>query len=316
LVIGTICVNLANAIILTVKSNWRPRFYYSFDRLRKMFSFCSWAIIDAVLVWATGYMDIFFIGLMLNDHYLGLYKTSMITVGSITGIITASILPVVMPALAKVQDDHAAMREMIYKLQKYTGVLLLPLGFGIFAFSKLITLVLLGNQWLEAAPFIGLWGLMEVLMIVFGRYCSNIYPAIGRPDMAVLSQILHLIVLIPAVYIAVGYGFRPLYWTRSLVRLEGLLINVILAYYLIKLSPAKMLKNVLPEFVGSLFMMIIALFLLHFNDSVGASIFWCIVCTLVYFAILCKFEEEREILKRVLCDIKKKISHFSFRIIK
>ena len=64
LVIGTICVNLANAIILTVKSNWRPRLYYSFARLRNMFALCSWAILDAILIWATGYMDIFFIGII------------------------------------------------------------------------------------------------------------------------------------------------------------------------------------------------------------------------------------------------------------
>ena len=89
LVIGTICVNLANAIILTVKSNWRPRLYYSFARLRNMFAFCSWAILDAILIWATGYMDIFFIGIMLNDHYLGLYKTSITTVGQITALITS-----------------------------------------------------------------------------------------------------------------------------------------------------------------------------------------------------------------------------------
>ena len=144
LVIGTICVNLANAIILTVKSNWRPRLYYSFARLRNMFAFCSWAILDAILIWATGYMDIFFIGIMLNDHYLGLYKTSITTVGQITALITSTILPVIMPALAKVRDDHAAMRELLLKLQKYTAILLLPIGFGIFMFSDLITEILLG----------------------------------------------------------------------------------------------------------------------------------------------------------------------------
>ena len=189
LVIGTICVNLANAIILTVKSNWRPRLYYSFARLRNMFAFCSWAILDAILIWATGYMDIFFIGIMLNDHYLGLYKTSITTVGQITALITSTILPVIMPALAKVRDDHAAMRELLLKLQKYTAILLLPIGFGIFMFSDLITEILLGSQWKEASPFIGLWALVDVLMIVFARFCSNIYPAIGRADIAVILHI-------------------------------------------------------------------------------------------------------------------------------
>lgn len=299
LVIGTICVNLANAIILTVKSNWRPRLYYSFARLRNMFAFCSWAILDAILIWATGYMDIFFIGIMLNEHYLGLYKTSMTTVGQITALITSTILPVIMPALAKVRDDHAAMRELLLRLQKYTAILLLPVGFGIFIFSDLITEILLGSQWKEASPFIGLWGLIDVLMIVFARFCSNIYPAIGRSDIAVICQLLHVIVLIPAVYIAAHYGFTVLYWTRSLLRLEAMSVNFFFAYYLIRQSPWKMFLNVLPEILSCIAMSLVAYLLLNFNNSLICSIIWIIICTVIYIISLSCYPYERSLMLRI-----------------
>ena len=302
LVIGTICVNLANAIILTVKSNWRPRFYYSFARLRSMFAFCSWAILDAILIWATGYMDIFFIGVMLNEHYLGLYKTSMTTVGQITALITSTILPVIMPALAKVRDDYAAMRELLLRLQKYTAILLLPVGFGIFIFSDPITEILLGSQWREASPFIGLWGLIEVFMIVFSRFCSNIYPAIGRSDIAVICQLLHVVVLIPAVYIAARYGFTALYWTRSLMRLEGMTVNLFFAYYLIKQSPWRMFLNVLPEIISCIAMSLVAYLLLKFNNSLIYSIIWIIPCAIVYLISICCYPNERSL---ILCIYKK-----------
>lgn len=299
LVIGTICVNLANAIILTVKSNWRPRLYYSFARLRNMFAFCSWAILDAILIWATGYMDIFFIGIMLNEHYLGLYKTSMTTVGQITALITSTILPVIMPALAKVRDDHAAMRDLLLRLQKYTAILLLPVGFGIFIFSDLITEILLGSQWKEASPFIGLWGLIDVLMIVFARFCSNIYPAIGRSDIAVICQLLHVIVLIPAVYIAAHYSFTVLYWTRSLLRLEAMSVNFFFAYYLICQSPWKMFLNVLPEILSCIAMSLVAYLLLNFNNSLICSIIWIIICTVIYIISLSCYPYERSLMLRI-----------------
>jgi PST family polysaccharide transporter len=293
LVIGTICVNLANAIILTVKSNWRPRLYYSFARLRRMFAFCSWAILDAILIWATAYMDIFFVGVMLNEHFLGLYKTSMTTVGQITSLITATVLPVIMPALAKVRDDYGAMRELLLKLQKFTAILLLPVGFGIFLFSDLITSILLGDQWMEASPFIGLWGLVDVLMVVFARFCSNIYPAVGRSDIAVVCQMLHVVVLIPAVYIAAGYGFTALCWTRSLVRFEGMAVNMFFAWYLIRQSPWRMITNVLPEIVGGLSMSIVAILLLSLNDSMVWSLLWIIPSAFAYFTTLSFFSKEK-----------------------
>jgi PST family polysaccharide transporter len=296
LVIGTIVTNLVNAILLTVKSNWRPCRYYSFARLKEMFSFCSWSIGDSVLVWATAYIDIFFIGRALDAYYLGLYKTSIHTVAQFTSLITASILPVIMPTISRLQDNLPEMRRVLLNFQKYTSVLLLPLGVGIFMFSDLVTEVMLGSQWTEAAPFIGLWGLMDVTTVIFARFCSQVYPAIGKPRISVIVQILHLVVLIPAVIISGQYGFRPLYITRSLVRLELVMVNLIFVYIMIKQSPWKMLANVLPEILSCVVMAIVAFLLLQINDTIVFSIMWIFMCVVVYFVTLYLFPKDRVIL--------------------
>lgn len=307
LIIGTIAGQAANAILLTVKSNWRPRLYYSFSRLRKMLSFCAWAILNSILVWATGYLDVFFIGVVLNEHYLGLYKTSMTTIGAITSVITSSVLPVIMPALAKVKDDKAALQRMILQFQKYAGIILIPLGFGIFAFRGLVTTILLGDQWVEATPFIGLWGLMEVIVVIFARFGSNLYPAIGKPRLSVLAQVLHLVVLIPAVVISVHYGFTALYWTRSLIRVESIIVNLLLIYYCIQLRPWRMLANVVPEFVASVLMAVLGTLLLRLDDSVVWSLVWVVVCAASYFAVLALFPKDRAIMLRTADNMRRKL---------
>lgn len=299
LVIGTIVTNLVNALLLTLKSNWKPRRYYSFARLKDMFSFCSWSIIDSVLIWATAYIDIFFIGRALDAYYLGLYKTSITIVGQFTSLITASILPIIMPAMSRLQDNIPEMRATLLRLQKYTAVLLFPLGVGIFMFRALITEIMLGNQWTEAAPFIGMWALMEVITVIFARFCSNVFPAIGKPRISVIVQILSLIVLIPAVIISGQYGFRPLYITRSLVRLEGVMVNLIALYILIKQSPWKMFINILPELLSCTVMACVAYVLLKINDSLWLSIIWVAVCTITYFATLYMFPKDRLVLNNL-----------------
>lgn len=294
LVIGTIVLNLINAIILTIKSTWKPFLYYSFKEVKKMFSFCSWTLLHKVLIWATSYIDIFFIGYMLNEYYLGIYKTSITTVSHITSLITATMIPILMPSLSRLQNNIPEMRKTILSLQKYTSILLLPLGTGIFIFSDLITDIMLGSQWKDAADFIAIWGLMEVITIIFSRFCSNVYPAIGKPQISVLAQILHLIVLVPAVIIAVKYGFTALYWTRSLVRLEGVFIHFILIYMLIKLSPIKIITNVLPEFGACVIMGLIGYTLqIIYNNNI-ISFLYIIICALVYFAILIMIPQEKK----------------------
>lgn len=304
LVIGTIVTNAVNALLLTVKSNWKPRLYYSFAKLKEMFSFCSWSILDSVLVWATGYVDIFFIGKVLNAHYLGIYKTSISTVGQFTSLITASVLPVIMPSLSRLQNDLPEMRSLLLKFQKYTSVLLLPLGVGIFMFQDLITSVMLGNQWADAAPFIGLWGLMEVTTVIFSRFCSPVYPALGKPKISVFVQILHLMVLVPAVIISVQYGFRALYITRSLVRIELVLVNLVFVYILIKQSPWQMFVNIWPEILSCGVMAIVAFVLLKVSDSMILSFIWVAVCSIIYFAVLYLFPADR----RIIISLKDKAS--------
>lgn len=310
LVIGTIVINLVNAILLTIKSNWKPRKFYSFARLKEMFSFCSWSILDSILVWVTSYVDIFFIGRALNAYYLGLYKTSITTVGQFTTLVTASVLPVIMPALSRLQNDLPEMRMTLLKFQKYTSVILFPLGVGIFMFRDLITEIMLGNQWTEAAPFIGLWGLMEVVTVLFSRFCSPVYPAIGKPKISVVVQLLHVIVLIPAVIISGQYGFRALYITRSLIRLELVLVNLIFVYLLIKQSPWRMFTNILPVVCSCIVMALIAFLLLSLNQTIVLSFVWVVVCMLVYFAVLSLFPKERAIVlglkEKVLSTIHRK----------
>ena len=294
LVIGTIAINFSNAVILTAKSKWKPSFYYSFNRLKKMFSFCSWTLIDTILVWATSYLDVFFIGMMLNEYYLGIYKTSIATVGQITSLITTALLPVVMPSLSRLQDNLPEMRKILLNFQKYTAIILLPLGTGIYFFSDLITDIMLGDQWNEAAGFIGLWGLMEVITVIFSRFCSIIYPAIGKPKISVIVQILHLIVLIPAIIVAAQYGYEVLYWVRSLVRIELVIINMIFAYVLIKQSPMRMVLNIMPEIIGCIIMGASAYYMLQINNSMIISFLYIGICIFIYFGVIYLFPVERK----------------------
>ena len=147
--------------------------------------------------------------------------------------------------MSRLQNNLPEMRRTLLKLQKITSVLLLPMGVGIFVFRNLTTEVMLGNQWVDAAPFIGLWALMEVITVIFARFCSNVYPAVGKPHLSALSQILHLAFLVPAVVISTQYGFRALYITRSFIRLQSVIVNLIILYYLIRQSPWKMFVNIL-----------------------------------------------------------------------
>lgn len=301
LIWGNLIASTITAVILTVKSKWKPGFYYSFFRLKQMLAFCLWLIVESVLCWCTSYLDVFIVGRALNEYYLGIYRVSINTVEQILAIITASVLPVLLPALSRLQDDLPTMRQFLLKMQKFTSIIIIPLGCGILMYRNLITNILLGSQWTEAAGFIGLWGFVSAVTIVFSRFCTFVFPAIGKPRVSVLSQVLYLIVFFPAVLIAVDYGFEALYVTRSLVRIESVIVNMIIIKVLIDLSPWKMMVNIIPETIASVLMCLVACFLLKISNSIAWGVASVIICGLFYFAVLyLLFPKDRQVLISVL----------------
>ena len=295
LVIGTIVQNIVNALLLTYFSDWKPRLFYSFVKLREMLSFTIWSLVEALSIWLTGYVDVFIVGTMLSQHYLGLYKTSSTLVGQIMGLITAATTPVLFSSLSRLQNDHEEFKRLFFKFQKFAGLLVFPLGVGIFCYRDLITLLLLGNQWMEASGFIGLWGLTSAVTIVFSHYSSEIYRAKGRPKLSVLVQWLHIIVLWPVVLIAVRHGFEILYISRSIVRLELILANLVVTYYLIHISPWKMFVNSLPSIIASLSMILPAYGVMMFSSSLICQIIGAVLSAMIYIFIIYAFPKEREL---------------------
>ena len=105
LVIGTLAVNVVNALLLTCFSKWKTRLFYSFEKLKEMLSFTVWSMVEAITVWLTSYVDVFIVGTMLSQYYLGLYKTSSSLVGQIMGLITAITTPILFSALSRLQNN-------------------------------------------------------------------------------------------------------------------------------------------------------------------------------------------------------------------
>lgn len=303
LIIGMIGLNLSNAIILTIRSRWKPKFEYDFRLFKEMFGFTVWSMLEAISIWMAGYVDIFIVGKMLNEYYLGIYRTSMSTVGQFTGIITAATSTVLFSSLSRLQSDNEEFRKMFFRFQKIVGLLVIPLGFGIFIFSDLVVDILLGSQWHAAAHFMGLWALTSSVTIVLSHYSSEVYRSLGKPKLSFVSQLLHLVVLIPVVWYCVRFGFTVLCDARALVRLELVAVNLVIMYMVVRISAWDMIRNVLPElFAASLMLFIL---LLPQNTGLWIRVGYVILAIIVYLGVICCFKKERHLLLNLKSYLKR-----------
>lgn len=302
LIIAKICEGFSNAIILTVKSKWKPKWFYSVKILKEMLSFSIWSLVENIALWLTMWIDVLIIGTLLNEYYLGLYKTSLNIVNALMILVLSSTTSVLFSALSRLQDDSEQFNRTFFKVQRLVSLLVFPLGVGVFLYSDLATQILLGSQWHEASGVIGVWALTSSIMIVFGRYCSEVYRAKGRPKLSFLAYMLHLVVLVPVCIISSKYGFWPLVFARSWIRMEFVLVHLIIMKVAIGIPIMKIVRNVSSTGLSAVSMGLLGYLLQQLHEGVVWSFASIAICTVFYFGMVNLFPNIRKEMVGLLKD--------------
>lgn len=293
LIIGMLTLQVFNAIFLTIKSEWKPKLYFKFDILKNMLSFSIWSFLEALTIWLTIWIDTFIIAYYLTEYYIGIYKTSTTMVNSLLALITSAIIPVLFSALSRLQNDHKKFIEMYFKFQRLIAMFILPIGLGVFIFSDLATMLILGSQWGEASNVVGAWALSRSVLIVFGYTASEVYRSQGKPKYSFYAQLLHLFALVPTCFISIDYGFWSLVYARALIVLQLVLIHLILLHYLYNITIVATIKNVFPYIVSVSLMGLFTALLSSLDSSVVWSFIVIFFSVVIYFTIIMLFPKQR-----------------------
>lgn len=300
LIIGSMALNVINAIVLAVCSNWRPKLFFDFKMLKNMLSFSIWSSFEQFSVWLTANIGIFLVGRTFSNYYTGLYKVIITTVNQTMGLISSAIIPVAFAALSRC-EEKSDFSAMYYKFERSMGIFLIPMSFGILLFNKFATAILLGSQWKEASIYMGLWGFARGFVLVLGSLSSEAFKAKGKPRTAFTSQTIYLAFLIPAIYLSAKKGFASLMVIQSAVSFTYIIIQCVFLRYAIKISPAEAIKNVLSYTAAATAMTLCGMVIKHVTPSATyMDIINIIVCIIVYFSILMLFKRERKEVKALI----------------
>lgn len=308
LILGSITHQIAYAIILATSSQWRPSLRFSFLKTKEMTSFWLWTSAERIITYMTSYIDLFLISRKFDQHLLGIYRTSTQTSSHLIALISAIVVPVLLPTFSKAQNDYTKLRNIILNIQKHMAIVILPIGIGIYIYSDLITNILLGSQWHEAAPIIGIWGLMHSFSLLLNRCYTNAFIAIGKPKIPVYVQMLYAAALIPAIIISSNISFNAIYLTRTFIKIWLIVLNCVFIFYTIKLTMLKTMINILPELTGCLVMFASATLLSVLGESVLWKILSIIICAILYLSIIFQFKSEKIIIHRSLKQITKRLN--------
>ncbi len=312
MVIGYIAKEVVLVVMLTARSTWKPKLYYSFAKLKEMLSFSSMMMADSFVVWFTTYAGTFIISQTLNDYYTGIYKTGTTTIATYMNLVYMIVAPVLFSALSRTQNDRQECLKIYGTFQRYSAWLMVPLGFGVFMFRDLVTRILLGGQWGEASLILGCTALSMAFVVPTAQFNSDYFRSQGKPGVSLLVQASYAIVMVGVLVVAARQPFAVLSVAQGVVRLVYCVISTAVIWLGFRVPLRGVLKNFSHPLLAALIMSAVAWGLLQVSTHMLWMLFSAFVCILVYGGVMLLFPSVRKnllaigIVKRFLGKMTKK----------
>lgn len=303
LILGTLVSEFLYAVILTYKSKWKPTNYYSFEKLKKMFSFSMWSLVEQLTIWLSCYADTLILSVFLTDYMVGMYKQPESMISSIFNVFAASVFGVLFSALSRMNDqnDEKGFWNIVLKTQLSISIIVFPLSVGIYLYRDLVTQVMLGSQWENAGIVVGLMALSTGIQVVMNNTASEVYRAKGEPKVSVCAQTIYILCMMPISIICIQKGFDVFVKARALMSILFMVIHYSIIRIRYKIHFHWVLDNIkYPMIATGLMYLAVNGFLHLFGQKTVMTLIGIPLGALLYTVISCCFRPVRMIAVGVL----------------
>ena len=189
LVAQQLSYQVCNCVVLAFQVRWLPRPVFSARRARELFSF-GWKLLVSGLL-DQGYQSLsdLVIGRQFSASQLGLVSQGKKYPQAIGSMLDGAIQPVMLSAVAHIQDDVAYVKRLVRRALKTSTYLIVP-SMALFALlAEPVVRLLLGEQWLPAVPFLQMYCFIYALLPI---HTSNLQAlnGMGRSDLFLKLELI------------------------------------------------------------------------------------------------------------------------------
>lgn len=173
---------------------YRPRFRWSTEAARSLFSFGRWVFLSELMVFLVTQGDDFLVAVMLGPTAIGLYQMAYLLASLPATQVTHVVGQVAFPSYARVTDAPRRLRLAYQQILFGTALVTWPMSTGILILANEGVDLVLGASWLPAVPAIQVLALLGA-MRSFGATNGALFHGIGRPSLNTWVTLVHLLLM-------------------------------------------------------------------------------------------------------------------------
>ncbi len=189
LVIQQLVYQLVGCIVLAFEVDWKPALCFDKVRAKEFFGF-GWRLLASGLL-NTVYQSLgnLVIGKQFSSSQLGLVSQGEKYPQAVGSMLDGAIQPVMLSAVAHVQDDMDAVKRLVRRALKTSTYLIFPAMTLFAVISPTLIPSLLGEQWRSSVPFLQIYCFVYALLPI---HTTNLQAlnGMGRSDVFLRLEVI------------------------------------------------------------------------------------------------------------------------------
>ena len=255
--------NLAiGTIVLWLTVKWRPKWVFSWQRLKGLFSY-GWKLLTSALI-DTVYNNIrpLIIGYKYTAEDLSYYNKGKQFPNLIVTNVNSSIDSVLLPAISKEQDDKSQVKRMMRRAIKTSSFIMWPLMVGLGVCAEPLIRLLLTEKWLFCVPYLRIFWFTYAFYPIHTANLNAI-KAIGRSDVFLKLEIAKKVVGMALLLSSIWFGVMAMAYTLLISAVVSSFINAFPNRKFLGYGYLEQIKDILPSIILSA-VMGVAVFFINF----------------------------------------------------
>lgn len=235
-----------DTLILWITVKWRPKWVFSFKRLKELLSFGWKLLVSALLDTTYNQLRQLIIGKLYTTSDLAYYNKANQFPNLIVTNINTAIDSVVFPVMSMQQDDPQRVKAMTRRAIKTSVYIMAPMMLGMAAVAEPMIRLLITEKWLPCVPYLRIFC---ITFIFYPIHTTNLnaIKAMGRSDLflklEIAKKIMGLAVLLSTMWISV----EAMAYSLLLVSLLSQIINTWPNRKLMNYSYLAQLRDIMPS---------------------------------------------------------------------
>lgn len=187
--------------------------------------------------------DVLIIGKLLGAETLGVYNLAKELVMKVILLINSIANKVTLPIFAKVQNEHATLRQTYCQVIRLLSRINFPISAVICILSIQIVDILYGKGYEDVSSIMSVLTIWS-LFICIGNPIGNIAIATGKTNLSFLYTIVRILITVPLIYVASTISITMVSWCNVLTA-------VVMFFVGWKMLLHKMIELPLVEYINS-----------------------------------------------------------------